>query len=301
VPWRVVLRRLPGAAAGLGVLALSLAGCGQSSDSHQSLAAYVVRVNKLEAQLTPPLLVVSKAGREIGAQGPAPGPGTGLLSGGLVVNEEHARLLRAAETIHRLQRKLGAIPAPAGAQHLRALLLALMGDQESLTRQTAKLVIFLPGFRAALAPLAPAIRKLEAALTVNKASGPAAVAGVYQGKAAALRTFEGTVNGILAGVRRLDPPDVSVPQDRIEVRSLEGMSTAAGQLAPALAHGGQGTSQLLAQFDRAASSTTTRAAQQVQADAVKAYDARIAQLNQLAEAASRERARLVNPRRQAAR
>src|SRR5207302_2828852 len=111
---------------------------------------------------------------------PAPGTGTALLGGGLVVQGERQRLLRAADAIHRLQRKLGAIPAPSGAQRLRALLLRLMADQESLTRQTAKLVIFLPGFRLALAPLAPAIRKLEAALTVNQARGPAAVAAVYQ-------------------------------------------------------------------------------------------------------------------------
>jgi hypothetical protein len=123
------------------------------------------------------------------------------------------------------------------------------------------------------------------------------VAAVYQSKAAALRTFEATVNGILASVRKLDPPVVSVPQDRIEVHSLEGMSATAGQLAAALARGGgQNTSGLLAQFDRAAGSTRTRAAQQAQANAVRAYDARIAQLNKLAEAASRERARLVNPR-----
>lgn len=294
---RVVFRRIPGAAAGVVVLALLLAACGQSSNGQQALTAYVVQVNKIQARLTPPLLVVSKVGRDIGAQGAAPGTGTGLLGGGLAVNGERYRLLVAADEIHRLQQKLAGLPAPSTAQHLRALLLQLIGDQESLTRQTAKLVVFLPQFREALAPLAPAIRKLEAALTVNQARGTAAVAAVFQGKASALRRFEATVGGILVSLRKLDPPTVSAPQDQVELHSLEGMSASAGQLATALARGGAAanTSQLLARFDRAANSTRTRAAQQAQARAVRSYDARIAQLNQLAEAAARERARLVKP------
>jgi hypothetical protein len=295
VPGRVVFRRFPGAVAGLIALALLVAGCGQSSSQRQAgdVAAYIVRVNKIQGQLTAPLLAVSKAGRAVGAQGAAPGTGTGLLSGGLVVQEERQRLLLAADSIHRIQRKLAAIPAPVAARRLRALLLQLVGDQESLTRQTAKLVVFLPRFRGALAPLTPAIRKLETSLTVNQARGSAAVAAVYQSKATALREFQATVNGMLTRLRTLDPPLVSVPQDQIELHSLEGMSASAGRLAAALAHGGGGnTAQLLAQFDRAANSTRTRTAQKAQAAAVRAYDARIAQLNRLAEAASRERARL---------
>jgi hypothetical protein len=295
VPGRVVFRRLPGTAAGLTVLALLLTGCGQSSSPRQEVAAYIGQVNQIQAQLTRPLLTVSKLGRDIGARGPLPGTGTGLLSGGLVVQRDRLRLLSAADGIHRLQQKLAAIPAPSAARQLRALLLQLIGAQESLTRQTAKLAIFLPQFRAALQPLAAGIRTLGAALTVNNATGTAAVAAVNQRKAAALREFKTTVDGILARVRKLDPPIVSVPQDHVQVHSLEGMSAAAGQLAAALARGGGGnTSQLLTQFDRAAGSTRTRAAQQAQAGAVKAYDARIAQLNQLAGAASRERVRLAN-------
>lgn len=294
MPGRVVFRRIPGAAAGLVALALPLAGCGQSTSQRQAVAGYIGQVNRIQTQLVRPLTQVTKDGHDLGSRA-APGTGTGLLGGGLVVRGDEQRLLAAAGEIHGLRQKLAAIPAPSSAQHLRSLLLALVSGQEALTRQTAKLVIFVPQFAETLQPLTPAIRELEAALRVNQGSGPAAVAVVYQRKSAALRQFKTTVDGIITRMRPLAPPTVSAPEYNLQLHSLQGMSVTAGQLATVLAQGGGGnTSQLLRQFDLAVLSTHTRQAQQAQARAVKAYDARITRLNQLAEAASRERQRLAN-------
>ena len=71
------------------------------------------------------------------------------------------------------------------------------------------------------------------------------------------------------------------------------MARSAGGLAGALGTGRTAATQpLLAQFSRSATGPTSLTAQKAQIAAIHAYDAQIASLNRLAEAASRERLRL---------
>ena len=143
-----------------------------------------------------------------------------------------------------------------GAAQLRSQLLELVDRQAAMTREVAKLVVFLPQFETALRPLTPAIRRLESVLGIGQARGPAAVAAVFAEKANALRQFKATVDGLIMRLRRLDPPRVSKPTYRAQLRSLRGMSASAGALAAALGTGsGAGAGSLLAAFDRAATSS----------------------------------------------
>jgi hypothetical protein len=144
-----------------------------------------------------------------------------------------------------------------------------------------------------MAPFGPALARLERVLSVVQAQGSAAVAAVYAEKSAALRSFRAVALVLLRNLRGLDPPGVSLPAYRAQVRALQGMASAAEGLAGALGSGDTTAAQpLLNQFRRAAATPASLTAQKAQIAAIRAYDAQIASLNRLAAAANRERLRL---------
>jgi hypothetical protein len=283
-----------GTARGVTLLALvlALAGCGQTeSQPRAQVKAYLVAVNRVETAMTKPLTAVTQAGNQFAAERAA---GTTVASDYLLRAHETA-LLNAGRRIRALSAQLAAIPVPSSAIHLRAMLLQLAAAQARLSDQSASLVAFLPAFDAALRPIVPATRRLVAVLAVNRANGSAAVQSVLAGKAAALRAFRTTLEATLAGLRRLDPPDVSVPNFRAQVTAIAGMSGAAGKLADALATSDSAAiPPLLIAFDRAETGPQTRATAQAERTAVLAYNRELAGLNGLATQAQRERLRLQN-------
>jgi hypothetical protein len=283
------------------LLTLLLGGCGNTHKTPRAaVAAYLTEVNAVEKQLAPPLVSVTRTivqfARQSRASG-APrkkGAGAGALGQFRVVPGGQAdALLHADAQIKGLRGRLATLPAPGPAQRLRTLLLELVDRQATLTHQMAKLVVFLPGFSQAMAPLGPALVRLERVLSVAQAQGPAAVAAVYAQKSAALRGFRAIALTIQRSLRRLDPPVVSLPSYRAQVRAVQGMARSAEGLAAALGASSTAAARpLLAQFSRAATGPTSLTAQRAQIAAIHAYDAQIASLNRLAEAASRERLRL---------
>jgi hypothetical protein len=276
-------------AAALALLALLLGGCGGSQSSPRTaLARYVAQVNVVEKQLAAPLVTVTRTLVQFARQSRRPRGAIGLAPVG------DAQALRVTNgQINRLRGRLAALPAPAGAQRLRTLLLELVDRQAALTRQMVKLVVFLPGFARAMAPFGPALVALEHVLSVTQARGPSAVATVYAQKATALRGFRVVAIAILRDLRGLDPPALSQPPYRAQVRALTSLADTAGRLATALGSGSATQARpLLVQFSRAAAGPSSVAAQKAQIAAIRAYDAQLTSLNRLAEAASRERLRL---------
>jgi hypothetical protein len=273
-------------------LALLTTGCGSSRPTERAqLAAYIKQVNKIESALTAPLTAVTRAGAEFASERSA-----GVTSANNLLDAAHERtLLRAWRQIRTLRGRLAAVKPPQAALHLHKLLLALIDGQASLTRQVAKLIVFLPGFARALSPLDPATRRLESVLVRQRAPGPAAVSALFAAKAAALRQFRSVVDGVLIQLRRLQPPPVSKPGYDAQVSALGGMSTSAGRLADALAGGAPtNVAPLLVAFDRAATSNQTVAVQRAEIAAVRAYDAQSVKLETLSRQIERERLRLAD-------
>lgn len=267
---------------------LLLAGCGQSASGRPALARYIQQVNAIETKLAAPLTTVTQLGAQFTRRH---GVGAGSLSSFVERSTMSAALARMAA----LRRQLAALRPPAPATHLRALLLSVVDGQIGLTRQLGKLIEFLPKFNRALAPLGPAMRRLEGTLSQQSAYGSAAVAAVYAAKAAALRNFQASLESILGRLRRLQPPAVSKPDYDAQVSSLKGMSVNAGRLAGTIAQGAQGNVQpLLIAFDRAAASAQGQAVQKAHAAAVTAYNRQITHISTLADQANRERLRLAN-------
>jgi hypothetical protein len=276
----------------LGAVAIGLlvAGCGQRTSERPAVAAYLKQVNKVESSLARPLATVTTTGTQFTNVQREGGSLTGL------VDASQAQALKGASSrIQTLRTQLAGLRTPAPARRLRSLLLQVVDLQTELTTQLEKLVVFLPRFNAALQPIPAATRKLETALSRQTGYGPSGVAAVYAAKAAALRQFKAVLDHVLGRLRRLDPPQVSKPDYTGEIASLEGMSSTAGQLATALAAGPKGNvQQLLVQFNRAATSNQTVAAQKARIAAVRAYDGQSAKVNKLTREAELERSRLAN-------
>lgn len=288
------MRRLTPVAVPLGlllVLGLLLAGCGGSPSQRSRVAQYLKQVNGIETEIATPLSTVTVTGNAFARLESAKGKPAKLS----VFAAENKQLLSALAQIQSRRRKLVALSVPPAAAHLQALLVQVVTAQAKLTHELARLVIFVPKFGAELRPVGPATTRLETALSDQTAIGSAGVAAVYSTKASALRHFEATLDSVRTRLRRLYAPSVSRPEYESELRALKGMSASAGKLAQALTGGPHGNvQQLLTEFDRAAASTQTIAAQKAQIAAVKAYDAEQTKLSKLTQAAELERLRLQN-------
>jgi hypothetical protein len=269
-------------------LAAAVAGCGgQGQARGQRTVTYVTRVNAIERQLSVPLQAVTRVSAHFAA------PSGGGRKAGAGVAADETALRGALRHIRTLRAQLAAVKAPAAAARLRSLLLRLVNQQAYLTAQTAKLVAFLPTFAAVLRPLAPATLRLEHVLSIGQASGAAAVQAVYAEKAAALRSFQSTLDGMLARLRKLTPPRVMMPNYRAQVTSFAGMSSSAGKLAGVVGSGQTAqVAGLLQAFDRAAAGSQAVSVQKAEAAAVKAYNAQATRVSALTVQAERERLRL---------
>jgi hypothetical protein len=272
------------------LLVAAVAGCGaqQSHSQRTQVAAYLKKVNRIEAALVKPLKIVTVTSGKFAQEERSGGSLTNL-----VYTANELSLLKAASEIEVQRGRLASTRPPVTARHLRSLLLRIMDGEVGLTREIARLVVFLPHYSATLAPLAPATRRLDAALAQRSGAGQANVTAAYATKAAALRAFQSELDRILSQLHKLQSPAVTKPQYDGQVHSLQGMSLAAGRLATALQSGTQGdVQQLLLEFDRAAISNKTAAADRAQIAAVRAYDGETARLARLTAAAEEERLRL---------
>lgn len=274
----------------VGVLGALAAGCGQQSGPRANMASYLKQVNLVEAALSRPLATVTSIGTQFAQEQQAGGTLTTLVTA-----SHEQGLLDALSRIDALRARLAALRAPRAATHLRGLLLQIIDGQARLTRELAGLVDFLPRYTAALQPLGRATRRLEAALSQNTLAAPAAVTAAYATKAAALRRFKTSVDAVLAQLRELHPPPPSKPGYDGQVAALRGMGSSASELANALTNGSQGDVQrFLLQFDRAATSNETIAAQKARIAAIRSYDGQSAKLANLAQQAEAERLRLAD-------
>jgi hypothetical protein len=283
-----------GCVLGVVLSAAALTGCGSAQHTtRHRIAVYLTAVNRIERQLVTPLTTVDRIDREMttrSRQSTSPANVAGRSS---TVPSEERSLRRAEAEIQVASARLRALPTPPQTARLQGLLLQLTGRQSELTRQTIRLIDFIPGFTRSLGSLGPAVIALERALSVNQASGAGAVQLVYARKVAALHAFVQTLSGILRSLGLLRPPASSEPTYLNEQRSLRRMSAAASALASDLASGHTtGLSTVLQSFDRAAALPGSRPAQSAEIAAVRAYDRQVGSLGALVAAANQERLRV---------
>jgi hypothetical protein len=272
------------------LISIAAAGCGQTQPPSQraAVAAYLHHVDRVENSLKAPLAKVTQTVGAFSLEERSDSSTFDRLA--FAANE---RALRSSlSRIRPLCARL-LLRAPAPAANMRALLIRVCSGEARMTDQTAKLILFVPAFAAEQGALRQASVSLERALAAQTLAGAGGVTAAYEAKAAALRRFQSTVEGIAARAQQLAVPDASKPDYRAQLRALEGMSSSAGQLASALVSSPQGDVQAsLARFDRAALSNQSLAVRRAQIAAVRAYDAEAATLTALSHRIALERLHL---------
>jgi hypothetical protein len=259
------------------LIALLLAtACG--TGTHTKISRYLDSVQHEEQLTAGPLQQVSIANRDF-----ARSKNSAKLDRELATSER---------TLRDLRKKLAALEAPAEATRLRALILRLLEREIALAREVRDLAAFAPRYQAALRAVPQASTKLQATLSAT-GKGAAAVKTLDAEKAAALTAYAGTLASVLATVRPLRPPPVWEPTYAQQVSALEKLRKSALALAGAIrANDTKSIPQRLHDFDAAAVSNQSLAAQKRAIDAVNAYNARIGELSRLARAVEHERTRL---------
>jgi hypothetical protein len=257
--------------------ALLAAGCGGNSKRHE-VTAYINRVNAVEKKLAVPLAEVTSVNQSFARAKKNP--------------KLDAQLAQAERTMQTLQRDLSQVQPPPEAKHLHALLLELVDREVELAHEVSQLATFVPGFEAALKPLAAAETSLKTQLA-RTVKGAAATTALDKEKSAALETYATTADAVIGTLRGLDPPPVWTPGYQVQLSALAELRDSAIALADALrAKHLAAVPQLLRRFDAAAVAGQSTAVQKQQIAAVKAYDNRIKNVLVLARKIQLERARL---------
>jgi hypothetical protein len=250
------------AAAAVAAATLLLAGCGGDSRADR-VDAYFRDANAVQTELAGRLGAVNRA--------------YAGFSNGKTTAAQQTAIAHAPELFAEMRRQLEAIDAPADAEPIHNDLLRLVGDARSLAVEMQATTVYVPAFRRAVAPVAPATGKLVAAL--RTAQSP-------QEQARAFRGYGGALARSVAALRKLDPPPALAPSHALQLSRFARTRAAVARLSRALdARDQQVLPQLVEQLRGAAEQGDVRA----QATAIRAYNRRVGAISQLTARIGRER------------
>jgi hypothetical protein len=199
----------------------------------------------------------------------------------------------AATTLTRLDRRLVATPAPPEAKKLRALLVRLVAQQASLTREVQQLATFTPRFSVFLDRLRTASTRFDTAMrsipkptlkTVRGTKAQAAAAvreyraqqdAAAAAQARAIDTYVAGVTELVTGLRKLTAPAVVAPAYDAEVRALHDVAAAGKRLSAELRTADRThAADRIRTFTLAGREAGTLAVQRAQIAAIRAYNRR---------------------------
>ena len=248
---------------------LLVAGCGD--DERESVESYIEQVNAIQADLREPLSSVAQVNVEFSTKGSE-------------LERLRPRLERSERTMRDLNSRVERLVPPEQAAGLHRAFLALVDAQADLAGEVAAMASFLPELRAAVEPVAPASRRLRQKLTVVQT--PVA-------QAAELDRYRAGLALAVKRLEALDPPRALAPSRDAQLRSLRSVRASAANLAGALrADDREALPRLIAAFANAGRSGESVSAQKAQIAAIKAYNRRVAHIQDLAETVTNERIRL---------
>jgi hypothetical protein len=281
-------------------VAATFVGHKSSGESRQRKAVsdYIDTVNLIQNQMHIQLTRISFAYRDLAARSGRRKAAPGELGA-------------AAATLTRLDRRLVATPAPPEAKKLRALLVRLVAQQASLTREVQQLATFTPRFsgfldrlRAVSARFDTAMRSIPKptpqALRGTKAQAQAAASeyraqqdAVAATQAREIDTYVAAVGQLVRGLRTLTAPAVVAPAYDAEVRALHDVTVAGGLLSAELrtakrAH----AADRIRTFTLAGREAGTVAVQRAQIAAIRAYNRRSRAVGKTSSAVQDELTRL---------
>ena len=268
------------------------------SPHHSAVARYITSVDTVEARMTFALSKVQAAYQAVTVRH-STSPAT-------------AKQFAAAErTLQTLETRIANLEAPSQATKLRALLLRLVRQEITATREIGAFLRFLPSFDAVLADLrtasatlahrvaaatAPASHKIHgtpAQIKQAQAAFAAAATKAALDQADAVSAYDAALARETRRLHALSPPPVLKPAYSYQLTSLGRTAAAGARLVAALrAATRTNVPQLSRAFAVASRLSQSTAEQRAEVAAVKAYNARLRAVGTTAAAIHTELVRL---------
>ena len=247
---------------------LLLSGCGSSK--HAATTRYVKQVNAVMADMRAELGTVAAV--------------NGRFSSHANLRLLAPQLARSERTLATFAARLAALHPPPEAKPVAATLARYVALSRSLVDELHQFAVFIPGFGAAIKQADRAAAAFRRAAHTVK-TPPAEVTVVS--------TYAAGLEAPLSALRRLAPPDVLRPTYDSEVHVLLATRATALELAAALGARKTITARaLVVQLSRDAAGNGSIATQRAEIAAVRAYDAKVADIYRLERRAQQQLVRL---------
>jgi hypothetical protein len=233
------------------------------SKERKAVSDYIDTVNLLQNQMHIQLTKVSLAYRDLSA-------------GSIRRKEAPAQLGAAAATLHRLDRRLIATPAPPQASKLRALVIKLVAQESAMTLEVRELALFTPRFSVFLEQLRAISARFDTAMrAVPTAKNAAQQDAAAAAQAVAIDEYVAGVNRLLKVLDGLHAPAVVAPTFDAEVRSLQDVTVTGTRLSAELRSAKRAHLEArIRAFTLAGREAGSLAAQRAQIAAIRAYNRR---------------------------
>jgi hypothetical protein len=277
---------------------VTVAGRSPSSPKHKAVAGYIKAVDQIQQQMRAQLTNTVKAYRA-------------FASGSTPAKTLTPQLAQAELTLRRLQRRIVALPAPAPAKHLRALLIRLTGSEVSIAREVGRLSAFAPRYSALLkqakkagvelsralaavkSPKAHKIRGTKKQVKKAQAAFTAAAAAAAAKQADAVDAYDAKIAVVQQRLRKLVPPRVMSPTYWTQLHTLEASRTSGLALALELRKRNRSHVAVFGRkFTLAARLAGSVSAQTAQIAAINGYNRRVRAIGTLQGDLQQEVARL---------
>jgi hypothetical protein len=235
---------------------LVAAGCG--GGQRKAVSRYIQQVDAVETEMARPLAQIAQGLKTYSSTG----------KGTSASDSAHAQ-----RTLTALHERLMRLDPPPPARTLHTLVVRLVGDEAELAGELHRTAVFLPRFKAAVAPLKPVTATLDRTLRSSRTAAT---------QARALSVYSNALDAPLASLASLHPSSVLRPAYDTQVQRLQRLRKGAVALAAALRSGKRtAAAAAVVAFEQAARTGNDVAAQKAQIAAVKAYNAKVARIEAL--------------------
>lgn len=247
--------------------ALATSACG-GSDGRESVGDFIRETNEVQQRSAPQFEQANQTFVAF-SKGELSGP------------DAEKRLADAEKSMRQARDDIAALDAPAEAQRLQRLLVALYDADAALAHESTLLAKFVPASARAGRPLTRIGRGLTGGLRR---------ADTAEEQITALRRYARGVGGVVADLRPLEPPPLLIDRHHEQVQHLSRVRALALRLVGALEKkDSQTVAKLLLRFRRLSGSS---ASAPLPASALDAYNDRYLGVRKRLQAVEREQGRL---------
>jgi hypothetical protein len=246
------------------VAAASVAACGTSRRSR--VDDYIKSANAIEARAAPEFDRANTAYKR--------------FSKNKLAKSAAADVATAERSIRSTRTELAGLHPPPDARRLHRLLLRLFDLNASIAHETTQLAVYLPAATTATGPLTAINKRLQDGLRSTQVPK----------QTQALTRYGSELGGVVAALKRLDPPPLLASVHRDQVTRLESTRSLARELSGAItAQDGPRVAKLLARFQTLRSQAGR---QDLAGRALRAYERRYREIALASQAVQREHNRI---------